>query len=224
MIGSLLPAPVVTAEAFGDSETGQLFPEEAELIQRAVPERQREFTTVRGLARTALGRLGYPPAPILPGVRGAPKLPRGVVGSMTHCRGYRAAAMAHARDVVTVGIDAEPNLPLPSAGVVEMVLSVGERAHARHLTALRPAVHWDRLIFSAKESVFKAWFPLTGRELDFPQASLRIDPESGTFHARLLVPGPEVCRAPLTGFDGRWQVDRGLVVTAIALHREDPDG
>ncbi|MFG2723372.1 4'-phosphopantetheinyl transferase [Streptomyces sp. NPDC048416] len=228
MIGALLPAPVVTAEAFGDPAVApELFPEEAALVERAVPERQREFTTVRALARTALGRLGHDPAPILPGVRGAPRWPTGVVGSMTHCRGYRAAAMAHAADLVTVGIDAEPNLALPNQDVLETVLFGRERTHVRELGALRPEVSWDRLVFSAKESVYKAWFPLTGLWLDFDQATLRIDPEAGTFHARLLVPGPEVGHTRLSGFDGRWQVDGGLIVTTIAVYRKDleqPDG
>ena len=48
-------------------------------------------------------------------------------------------------------------------------------------------VHWDRVLFSAKESIYKAWFPLTGRWLGFEEASLSIDPAAGTFAARLHV-------------------------------------
>ncbi len=48
-----------------------------------------------------------PPAPILPGQRGAPRWPAGVVGSMTHCAGYRAAVVARADEVTSLGVDAE---------------------------------------------------------------------------------------------------------------------
>ena len=39
-----------------------------------------------------------------------------------------------------------------------------------------PLTHWGRLLFSAKEAVYKAWYPLTGRWLGFEEARLTIDP------------------------------------------------
>ena len=83
--------------------------------------------------------------------------------------------------------------------------------------AARPeAVCWDRLLFCAKESVYKAWFPLTQEWLGFDDAEITID-VGGTFTARLLVPGPLVNGAPLTSLHGRWLAVRGLLVAAIAL-------
>ncbi|MCZ1006306.1 4'-phosphopantetheinyl transferase family protein [Streptomyces lydicus] len=220
MISELLPPPIETAEAFGDFEPlPQLFPQEAALVERAVAKRRGEFATVRACAREALARLGHEPVPILPGERGAPRWPDGLVGSMTHCQGYRAAALARATDMATVGVDAEPNGPLPGNGVTETVLRPTERAHVAQLAADRSDVHWGRLIFSAKESVYKAWFPLTHRWLQFEEAEIRIDPAAGTFRAQLLVPGPEVAGTRLPGFDGRWMVRAGLIVTAIAVPR-----
>jgi 4'-phosphopantetheinyl transferase EntD len=75
------------------------------------------------------------------------------------------------------------------------------------------------MLFSVKESVYKAWFPLTHRWLNFEDASVDIDPVSRTFTARLMVDGPVVNGAPLTGFDGRWLVRDGLIVTAIVVPR-----
>ncbi|WP_442812969.1 hypothetical protein OG930_28490 [Streptomyces sp. NBC_01799] len=49
-----------------------------------------------------------PTAPIPPSPFGAPVRPPGVVGSITHCTGYRAAAVALRARVLSVGIDAEP--------------------------------------------------------------------------------------------------------------------
>jgi 4'-phosphopantetheinyl transferase EntD len=216
VIERILPATAVTADASGDDddESG-LLPAEAAVVRGAVPKRRREFAAVRRCARRALGTLGCPPAPLLPGLRGAPGWPAGVVGSMTHCAGYRAAAVARAADLLAVGIDAEPHAPLPD-GVLEAVAGPAERAGLAGLGAAVPGVCWDRLLFSAKESVYKAWFPLTGRPLGFEDAELTPRPD-GTFAARLLVPGPIVAGRELTGFTGRWLTADGLVLTATHL-------
>lgn len=226
MIEKILPPEVASAEAFDDlGELGAaaLFPEEEAVIARAVDKRRREFTTARGCARRALGVLGLPPVPIVPGERGAPGWPDGVVGSMTHCDGYRAAAVAPADRVRTVGLDAEPNGPLPD-GVLGAIATPDEIAWLDGVAGDSSGVCWDRLIFSAKESIYKAWFPLTRRWLDFGEAVVTPDPHSGTFTARLLVPGPVVDGERLPGFSGRWIVADGLVATAIAVLAKETAG
>jgi 4'-phosphopantetheinyl transferase EntD len=199
---------VAAVEAFDDPPDAVLFPEEEAVVAAAVDKRRREFTTARVCARAALASLGLPATPILPGQRGAPGWPEGVVGSMTHCAGYRAAALAHDRDALTIGIDAEVHEALP-VGVLDLVSLPAERARLRQLSADEPGVCWDRLLFSVKESVYKAWFPLTRTWLDFEEAEVTLDP-SGGFTAALLVP------APVPGFSGRWLVRDGLLLTAIA--------
>jgi 4'-phosphopantetheinyl transferase EntD len=141
--------------------------------------------------------------------------PDGVVGAITHCAGFRAAAVAWSADVRSVGLDAEPHVALPD-GVLRAVSDEGERALLATLERDAPDVRWDKVLFSAKETVYKAWFPLTGRWLGFEDAELRPAPD-GTFTAALRVPGPVVDGAELTGFAGRWAVRDGLVITAIAL-------
>ncbi|GAA0273208.1 4'-phosphopantetheinyl transferase superfamily protein [Streptomyces polychromogenes] len=217
MIEELLPAAVATRESFGHLPESELYAEERELVAASVEQRRREFTTVRGCARRALAALGVPPAPILPDRRGAPRWPDGIVGSMTHSTGYQAAAVARRHDTVSIGIDAEPNEPLPSAGTLALVTLPEERRWLSRRQVLRPDVCWDRLLFSAKESVYKAWFPITGTWLDFEDALVTVDPDRGTFHARLLVPGPLADGVRLTGFSGRWMARRGMLLTAIAL-------
>ncbi|MEU6059961.1 4'-phosphopantetheinyl transferase superfamily protein [Streptomyces sp. NPDC047097] len=213
MIEELLPVGVVSVHTFGDRLETPLFPEEEAVIARAVAKRRVEFTTVRACAREALAKLGYPPAPLLPGERGAPGWPDGVVGSMTHCAGYRAATVARVGDVAALGIDAEPDAPVPE-GVLEAIARPEDLTAMAALPTGGPA--WDRVLFSAKESVYKAWFPLARRFLDFQEASVAILAD-GTFEARILVPGPELLGRPLTGFSGRWMAKGGLVLTAIAV-------
>ncbi|MDX3314405.1 4'-phosphopantetheinyl transferase family protein [Streptomyces sp. NPDC054884] len=176
MIEELLPASVVAVEAFGEEgvrEFGDtpLYPQEEALLTRAVDKRRREFTVVRGCARRAMEKLGVPARPVLPGERGAPGWPDGVTGSMTHCADYSAAALVRAADLASLGVDAEPHGPLPE-GVLCAIALPEEAARLERRAADRPEVHWDRLLFSAKESVYKAWFPLTRLWLDFSEADI----------------------------------------------------
>jgi 4'-phosphopantetheinyl transferase EntD len=216
VIEEILPGAVATAEGRGEDGDASLLAGEGAIVARAVEKRRREFAAGRDCARRALGRLGVPPAPILSGERGEPLWPEGVVGSITHCDGYWAAAVARAVDVLTLGVDAEPNAPLPD-GVLGDVARAEELPRVAGLAAADPSVRWDRLLFSAKESVYKAWFPLARRWLGFEDAELSIDSAVGAFTARLLVEGPTVAGRPLTGFEGRWLVRDGLIVTAITV-------
>jgi 4'-phosphopantetheinyl transferase EntD len=215
----LVPEPVATAETGQDRLEIELFSPELESLGLAVEKRRREFVTGRACARLALERLGAPVVAIPRGARGEPLWPAGVVGSITHCLGYRACAVAWSDAVVALGIDAEPNARLAD-GVLEKV------AHGRELVSvgrrLPPAggeieVDLPRLLFSAKEAVYKAWFPLTGQWLGFEDVELSIDVVDATFRARLLVEGPVVNGGRLTEFAGRWAVEDGLICTAVAI-------
>lgn len=217
MIDRLLPRVVRGVEAYGDIPDEPPFAGEEDLIARAVEGRRREFITTRRCARQALGLLGVAPVAIRPGPKREPVWPAGVVGSLTHCTGYRAAAVARAADVASVGIDAEPHGPLPP-GVLEAIVAPGDTETLGRVTAAEPATQWGRVLFSAKEAVYKAWFPLTRRWLGFEDAHLEIDPAARSFTAHLLVPGDRVDgAAPLTELRGAFLVDRDLVVTAVVL-------
>jgi 4'-phosphopantetheinyl transferase EntD len=206
----ILPPSVRSAHSRSDPPSATLFPAEAALLVKAVEKRKQEFTTVRHCARLALADLGLPPVPILRGTRGAPIWPDGIVGSMTHCPGYRAAAVARTSQVAGIGIDAEVHEALPDV-VLGQVASPEEQAHLAELAGSHPAVHWGRLMFSAKESVYKVWSPRTGEWLGFEEAAVSFDPGQETFTAKLLRPGP------FDTLTGRYLVEDGIVVTTIAL-------
>ncbi|MET9449057.1 4'-phosphopantetheinyl transferase family protein [Streptomyces cinerochromogenes] len=223
MIEELLPESVVAVEARADDPLWEapLYPEEEALVARSVAKRRREFAAVRGCARRAMEKLGVPPQPVLSGERGAPRWPEGLVGSMTHCDGYCAAALVRAADLVSLGIDAEPHGPLPE-GVGASVFLPAEATRLDQLAARWPAVHWDRLLFSAKESVYKAWFPLTRKWLDFSEADITLRPDAdgdpyGSLRAELLVPGPVIDGHRLQTFEGRWTVREGVVATSVVI-------
>ncbi|MFG2231674.1 4'-phosphopantetheinyl transferase [Streptomyces sp. NPDC048723] len=218
MIEKLLSSPVAAVESFVDPRNAFLLGEETEVVRQAVDKRRREFATARWCARGALAQLDVPPMPILRGEHGEPRWPDGTVGSLTHCNGYRAAAVARTAEVLSIGIDAEPHLPLPD-GVWDAIALPSEAGRMAGLRAVTPSLCWDRLLFSMKESVYKAWFPLTGRRLAFKQADITIDADH-TFHAKLLAPAPEV---PHGEFTGRWLVADGLIVVAIVVPVPGPE-
>jgi len=213
VIEQLLPAAACGVEAFADRLDIELFPEEADALRHAAAKRRHEFISARACARDALARLGVPAAPLLPGERGAPSWPDGVVGSMTHCEGYRAAAVARPTDLASVGIDAEPDAPLPE-GVFDLVTVPDDLPGIAVVSGC--GIAGDRLLFSAKESVYKAWFPLARRWLGFNEATVALH-ANGTFTARLLVDGAIDGGRTLTSFDGRWLAARGLVATAAIV-------
>jgi 4'-phosphopantetheinyl transferase EntD len=92
------------------------------------------------------------------------------------------------------------------------------------LAAAEPGISWDRVLFCAKETVYKAWYPLARRWLGFEDAEFVISASDGSFAARILVPVPEAAEAlALESLPGRWLVSDGLVVTAMALPGSRPE-
>ncbi|HWX45518.1 MAG TPA: 4'-phosphopantetheinyl transferase superfamily protein [Solirubrobacteraceae bacterium] len=220
MIEEILPPEVVAVDTREECLDVELFPEERVALGQAVEKRRREFTTARACARQALAQLGLPPSPIVNGERGEPRWPVGVVGAITHCAGYRGCALARAGQLAGVGIDAEPSAPLPE-GVLGEIARAEERPLLRELARAEPAVHWDRLLFCAKETIYKVWFPIARCWLGFEDATLTIDPAARTFQARLLVPWPEAGAHFPALLEGRWLVRDGLTLAAIALTHPD---
>ncbi len=208
---------LASAELYSDPPGLAPMPEEEPLIARSVAKRRNEFITVRYCARQALGELGFPPAPILKGDKGEPCWPDGVVGSLTHCAGFRGAVVGRGAVVRSVGVDAEPHDVLPS-GVLDAISLDAER---NEIAALPAGLHWDRILFCAKEATYKAWFPLTKRWLGFEDAHITFGVDdsgfAGTFESAILIDGAALSGPPLTRLAGRWSVAQDLVLTAIVL-------
>jgi 4'-phosphopantetheinyl transferase EntD len=176
---------VVTVTQSELADTPALMPDERSFLARAVPTRVLEFTSGRGCARAALARLGCPPVAIAVGAQREPLWPPGFIGSITHCKGHCAAAVARwapgtAHGIASLGLDAEPALPLPQ-DVARVVCTDGEREWIEQHR--QDGLPWDRLIFSAKESVFKCSFPITRHFLDFHDVELTFVGE-GSFQIR----------------------------------------
>jgi 4'-phosphopantetheinyl transferase EntD len=119
-----------------------------------------------------------------------------------------------------VGVDAEPHDVLPD-GVLDAISLQAERREIEALATLPAGVHWDRILFCAKEATYKAWFPLTKRWLGFEDAHITFDIDgsgsAGSFESVILIDGDTLSGPPLKSLAGRWSVERELVLTAIVL-------
>lgn len=218
MISKIVPMGVEAVEAIGDDLAASLMFEEEVALGRVADGRRRDFTTGRTCARRALVKLGVSPKPIIPGPSREPLWPAGVVGSITHCANYVAAAVAKREDFCSIGIDAEPHQELP-AGVLRKIALPEELKWLR--TFSDTGICWSRILFSAKESVYKTWFPLAHSWLGFEDAIVHFNVEQGTFHAGLLIGGPIVNGDRIQSVDGRFCISNGLVITFAALAAND---
>ncbi|AYG84624.1 4'-phosphopantetheinyl transferase Npt [Streptomyces hundungensis] len=218
LLRAVLP-PWAAGAARADDVAGPLFAGERALCAGCGPRREGEFATGRWCAHRALARLGVVPVEVGRGARGEPLWPPGILGSISHCTGFRAAAVCRSRDALALGIDVESDAPLP-ARVRSRLIRAEEAVRVR----LEPA--GERLLFSAKEAVYKACSALGEDAGAPPLAGIRIEVAprdhgpgaGGRFAARV----PEA--TGLTGlgrpvFEGRWHHSHGLVVTSCVIVR-----
>jgi len=113
--------------------------------------------------------------------------------------------VARARDLAAIGIDAEPCLALPD-GLLAEVAGAAEREWLTGLGAASPGVPWDRVLFCAKEAVYKAWYSRAGQRVGLRSMTVQVA-GAGTFAAAW----------PAARLTGRWLVRDGLILTAVTV-------
>jgi 4'-phosphopantetheinyl transferase EntD len=194
-----------------------LFPEERTYVAGAVAKRRVEFAAGRLCARRALAAMGEPPAPLVARNDGSPRWPAGIVGSITHTRGYCAAVVDRHPPLRAVGIDAE-EVRLLEPDTVRSIVTAGERAWlATQPEGRQPEL--AILFFSAKEAFYKCQYPLTGTFLDFGDVEIDLSAAIdgapvGRFVARVTkIPFPTA----LTRMEGNFACGQGRVVCGVEL-------
>jgi 4'-phosphopantetheinyl transferase EntD len=154
------PGVMVGYRMISAGDEAALLPPEAASMSSSLLERRRASGAARLVARQLLSALGYPSSAILAGVDGAPQWPDGIVGSLAHDEEVAVAAVALQRDVAALGVDVEPAEPLPEE-MLDLVVTARERQQLKDdpLTA--------RVLFAAKEAVYKAAYPRDRTFLEF---------------------------------------------------------
>jgi 4'-phosphopantetheinyl transferase EntD len=208
-LAALVPRSVAVVTAGAEAGDRPLLHGEERFVQSAGAARRRGFASGRACARDALRQLGYPDQAILADEHRAPVWPDGIVGSITHCAGFTAAAVARRVDVAMLGIDAEPISSLDD-DVAAHVASVHERERASEELGIDGSL----VLFSAKEAVYKAWYPVTRRWLDFDAVVVSVD-RAGTFDVRPRADLAADDQRVLAALRGRFAVTSTLVLTAV---------
>lgn len=141
-------------------DEASLWEDEARSIASRVLAIRRASGAARVVGRRLLGRLGFAACAIPKDASGAPLWPAGVVGSFAHDDAIAVAALGRSRNVSAIGIDVEPAELLP-----DELRGLVTTAKERERLSLDP--YAGRLIFAAKEAVYKAVAVLDGTVLDY---------------------------------------------------------
>ncbi|MEQ5837046.1 4'-phosphopantetheinyl transferase superfamily protein [Marinobacter sp. NFXS9] len=155
-------------------------------VQRAVSKRQAEYLAGRLCAREALQRIANLDAYPGTGEDRAPRWPESMVGSITHTRGWAAAVVGHNRDYAGLGLDAEIVMPDTRAHkLAHQILTPDESIRFADALSEAPGACLTR-IFSLKECLFKALYPLTLKRFYFEHAEVLAIADDGAARLRLL--------------------------------------
>jgi len=209
-LSALVPPGAECVVAAAEPADFRLLPGEQEVTALMVPKRLAEFRLGRCCAREALARLGRPAQAVPVGPRRAPVWPPGMTGSIAHHEGIAAAVAAPLSRIASVGIDIEAAAPVEPE-LARLIALPGERPDS----GLIPSGLALRLVFSAKEAVFKCLWPHLRRYIDFTDVRVTFDENTGRFTvAATEAPARQtLCRR----IDGRYAITAGYILTAAAI-------
>lgn len=149
--------------------------EERAFLETLPPARKPSWLAGRIALHEALRDLGLDRGPILSSTCGAPELPDGAVGSISHKHTLAVALAARKCDGIHLGIDIEPvppsELPARRSDISGRVMTPDELAT---LAAIPEPLRRRRVVlhFSIKEALYKAISPLVGRYVSFREATV----------------------------------------------------
>ncbi|NWC59993.1 MULTISPECIES: 4'-phosphopantetheinyl transferase family protein [Pseudomonas] len=185
-------------------------------IQRSVAKRQAEFLAGRLCARAALQQLDNLDCVPAIGEDRAPVWPPHISGSITHSSGHAAAIVGHKAQWRGLGMDLENVLSLEraerlageilTADELQRMARLPREQHARLVT----------LTFSAKESLFKALYPIVQKRFYFEHAEVVEWSEHGQVRLRLLTElSGEWCHGK--ELVGQFAVDGEQLLSLVAI-------
>lgn len=154
-----LPGIMIGHRVISPGDEHALMPKEAAAFATSVVAVRRASGAARIVARQLLAQVGLAGCALPKATSGPPIWPDGIVGSISHNSLVAVAAVAMRHDFSALGIDIEPAEALPS-DLLDLVVTPQERAK------LDDDPYQGRLLFAAKEAVYKAVYPLDQTFLD----------------------------------------------------------
>ena len=178
-------------------------------LENVSQNRKREFIAGRFCAHEAMVLANVSPEHIQIGGKGEPIWPSNIVGSITHSHGYAAAAVARKSDIVSLGLDAEIDEPL-SSRVLRRISNVQEQEWVENVGGTL-VQHPGKVLFSAKEATYKAWYPITQEWLGFKEVLINFHDQGNTFTVHIQKNGP------IREMHGKYAIRKDVIVTAIEV-------
>ena len=185
-------------------------------IQRSVAKRQAEFLAGRLCARSALQRLdGLDCIPAI-GEDRAPVWPAHISGSITHSTGHAAAIVGHKAQWRGLGMDLENLLPLERAERLAGEILTADEMQRMAAGPREQIAQCVTLTFSAKESLFKALYPIVHKRFYFEHAEVLEWSETGSLRLRLLTElSSEWCYGK--ELEAQFVVHEGQLLSLVAI-------
>jgi len=214
------PFPEFISFYCGQNPPGQdflLLPEEETIAESFGSQKRRaEFTLGRMCAHCALSRFGLESEPILrnPQTR-EPCWPDSIWGSITHSAGFAAVAVGLKNEIKGVGIDME-SLSRPVDFEIRRHVCVDTEIEWLESLPNKQANRALRIIFSAKESIFKCVYPGTKTYLTFKDASVTINETENSFSFIIFKSCPGIIQRGFT-HHGRYSEMEKMLLTSVYI-------
>ena len=144
-----------------------------------------------------------------------PVWPRNYLGSISHSDELCVAHVAHSGDLLGIGVDLERLNALPWDLIGQISLPEEWECLSQGQT---PDIDAAILCFSAKEAIYKAYFPFARAFLEFTDVCLRVDWARGSFAASMTADD----RPSIAGrrhFNGRFARIGNYIATAVWIER-----
>lgn len=207
-LASLFPGTVKTVYSDRPPQKLELLSAENKTTKNMRENRIREFAHGRACARQALAALGISPCPIPVGENREPVWPEQIAGSISHCGRHAAAVAAHHSDIPGLGVDLELNESLEDP-LLKMVCRPEE---LHRLDRSGTDYFLDKLIFSAKESLYKCVWPTLRQFIDFQEIEIRLDLAGYRYAA--VSHNPQLPDALINRIHGRFMHMGDLIITS----------
>lgn len=176
--------------------------------------RKQEFIAGRFCALSAAKNIGYELKHLPSAATREPLWPDGLKGSITHSRQLAIGCVSLSEELESIGIDAEERIKPTLSKEVQKVIS-----HEVEIKLLQLTEPDDGLtiLFSAKESLYKALFPLVRSYIDFKEVVLtELDPESMTYVLELATSNPKL-KSHLGRYTGSYKKLGETIVTFVSI-------
>ncbi|MDI6798122.1 MAG: 4'-phosphopantetheinyl transferase superfamily protein, partial [Desulfatibacillaceae bacterium] len=170
-----------------DAKQCKLMPQEAACIKAgACQKRLDDFCMGRAAAHRALANINADRGPVLKSDSGLPLWPQGFIGSISHKQNAAVALAGPKGSLLGLGLDLEYRADPIGEAVARRICLAEELAW---VSADKALFHQrTRMLFSAKESVYKAFFAAFGAKPGFLDIALAWDEAKSAFFGRIMRP------------------------------------